>query len=264
MTIIHDKPTVPVEMAARAGSPSERPVEPTPDGPPRRRIVTPGRVFIVFCLLLVGFHQQLLPCIYWGLVSQEDVATVDYVAIVNGDRESFATAAALLNQGEAGAVLVLERRPVRIVKLGISPALGSAARQELAARGCSDYSIKVLSTSATTSWQVVRELDQYLHTHAPEARMAVICPEIQSRYFRRIIDSCLEPPHADRLHVRAFSTGAFDAHNWWHNRLAIAKVGMAYLRLGYVICYGEGTFAADNWDPDRYEASVKRQPAPRS
>jgi hypothetical protein len=247
--------TISNELAdpAKPSSPDEAPYV-----RPRRRILTRTRAFVLIGLLLVVFHKPIFRGIYTGLVSHDAIEGIGYVVIVNGDRESFDCAADVLSENVASTVLVIERLQPRVVQLGIVPSMGKVAQDELASRGCSIRSIRVIPTPASTNWQVVRELDNYLQANDAEARVAIVCPEIQSRYFRHVINHTLEPARADRLRLRTFAFRGFGADTWWRNRLAVARIGMAYLRLTYVTCHGEGSFDTDNWSPDRFEESLGR------
>jgi hypothetical protein len=151
----------------------------------------------------------------------------------------------------------MEKRQPRIAQVGVVPTLGTAARDELIDRGVPAEAIQVVSTDALSNWRLIVALDQFLSQVAPGERATVVCPEIQTRYFRRIIRNAVGPSRIDRIQLHGLKPPGFHAGNWWVNRTAIAKVAMAYLRLAFVSLQGEGAFDTEGWSPESYEERLR-------
>src|SRR5579863_6106807 len=124
------------------------------------------RWVVAVCLLLVAsaFHAPLLRLSVSPLVARDQPRRADYLFIHSGDGR-FGRAAEAYRGGEAKQILVLERQPTRLVRLGILPSRADECRRELARRGVPEDAIVVIPGAANTPWQMARCLGMWLRDH---------------------------------------------------------------------------------------------------
>ncbi len=211
----------------------------------------------ILIALLILCHRPLLRGAYRFLIHQDPAEDVRFVALVNGDQAALDRALVKISDGQARAVLIVERRQPRTVQIGAAPAMGDRMKQALIASGLSESSVEIISTEAVTYWQLARALDQHLSRRAPAARVAILFPEHQTRYLRWIVDRAVDSGRADQIDIWSFSPGAYDQDNWWSRRSAVLKVAVSYLRLIHAVGFGEGEFDANNWSPESYERALQ-------
>jgi len=220
-------------------------------------------IAILIASFVIGY-RPLLRSVYNFLIREDPAENVDFVALVNGGRVAIDRAIERVTDGKAQEILIVERRPPRVVQIGAARSLGDRVKKSLILRGMPESSVHIVTTGAVTNWQLVRELDQYLISHSPAARVAILFPEHQTRYLRWIVDREIDRRRADQFEVWSFSTGVFDAENWWSNRLALFKVAVSYLRLIHAVGFGEGDFDANNWSPESYQRSLETLPGAKA
>jgi hypothetical protein len=177
------------------------------------------------------------------------------VLIIDGDR-CYERAAEILRRSASSRALLIERRPERVVRMGIVRSTGDVGRRELAREGIKESSIDVAPGQAGSDWQLVRILGRWLADHH-DTHVVVLCRRFSGRVLQRLVDHLLEPSIAARVHVRGLPDEFENETNWWTTRNGIKCVFGAYLRYGYTIAFGENTLDLEDWNPDEYERSLR-------
>ena len=192
-----------------------------------------------------------------GLVVDESPAGGDYAIIAGGDRR-FAVTADMIRRNQVRRVLLVTDQPSRLVRYGILPPWHEVARRELLENGVLEEAIELADWKAKDDWHFASRLNAWLNEH-PRARLVVVADRFGSRRLRFILDSTLDAGDAGRVRILALPDRRYREDNWWRTRGGLRSVLDAYLSLGYAWLTGaSGSSHEDHWDPDQYEAEVRR------
>ena len=173
-----------------------------------------------------------------------------------GSDWSFRTAFAATLHGFAPAILLIDHRPGRLQRMGITLPYLTVTRRELAVRGVPASSVTVIPDQAGTDWDRARCLRDWLEQH-PAARIAVLCNRFGGRKLRYILDTILGAEAAGRVRLLGLPERSYDEHDWWQHRQAIVDVFDSYLNLTFTRLSGEDHEKWREWDPKEYEKTLR-------
>jgi hypothetical protein len=242
-------------VSAQAGVPAP------PKGARPGRFRRVARRSLSVLLLLAGLYlcrAPLLRALASGLVVDQACTSADRVLLLGGDR-CHDEAAALWEAGEVQGILLVGRRPGRLVRLGILSSRVDLDRRELRARGVPGRALAVLGESVRDDWDMARALRGWLAGHPdPPASVVLLCDQLGSRRVRLILDRTLGKALAGRVRVRALPGRDFDDTNWWQSKAGLAHLFDCCVGLGYTWLCGEDDEGWREWQPEEYERDLAR------
>jgi hypothetical protein len=218
-----------------------------------------GRGLLVALVLgacLYGFRAPVLRSIAGYLVVDQPAATADYLLILPDADRRYDHAAQLYHAGSATSILLVERRPKRLERMGFQPTFEAMSQRELTARGVPANAITVIPGKARTDWERARCLRDWLREQPP-VRVLVLGDRFGGRKLRYILDQVLETEYASRVRLRALPDRSFDESDWWQYRGSTILMFDAYLNLAYARLCGEETEEWREWDPEEFKKSLR-------
>lgn len=233
----------------------DRGLEPTPRGGKRKRRGWRRALLLVVLLgvCLYWFRAPILRSVAGYLIVDDPVETVDYVLILPGVDKRYDRAAQLYQAGSR--ILLQQRHPSRLEKMGIKQTFEALSERELTLRGVPHTAITLIPGDVRTDWDRARSLRAWLHQQ-PNAHVAIICDRFGGRRMRHIYNEILGREDAGRIRFMSLPDRTFDETNWWRIRVAVVDVFTSYLRLGYVCLCGEEPEEGREWDPEEYQKTL--------
>lgn len=183
------------------------------------------------------------------LVSEKPVEPAEYVVLLDLVGGRHKEAARLHATGDVPRVLLVERRPGRLQKLGVLPTHEATARRELRARGVPEDRVEVVPCDGFSDWQRARSLGQWLRAHL-EVRLTALCTRFTSRRWGLLLERVLPAEDVARIRLHGVDPEGFDESNWWQHKAGVIEIFDGYLRYGYVKLAGEDAKEWREWDPD--------------
>lgn len=153
-------------------------------------------------------------------------------------------------------VLVVERRPERLVELGVVPPLAAIVRRELGKRGLGETVVSAFPAAARDDWDEARAIGRWLEEHR-DVQLACLCSRFDGRRRRLIFDRLLAAELAARVRVVALRDRHWDQPDWWRERSRAAEVASALLQLTYVWAAGCPTETEERWNPVDYQRDLR-------
>lgn len=213
-------------------------------------------VVLISAACLYWFRVPVLQSIASYLVVDEPAAAADYVLIQPyGDRR-YDRAAELYHAGLARSILLVERYPNRLMRMGFQPSFVTLTRRALAERGVPANSITVIPGTARGDWDRTRLVRAWLEQQ-PAVRIVVLCDRFGGRKLRYIFDQILGAEYAGRVRLIALPERSYGESDWWKHREAIVDLFDSYVRLAHTRLSGEGNEEWREWDPKAYEKSLR-------
>jgi uncharacterized SAM-binding protein YcdF (DUF218 family) len=225
-----------------------------PGGRRRRRWRGALLALLILSTCLYAFRVPILRGVGSFLVIDEQ-GPADYVLILNGDGR-YDKAASLYHSGTARRILLVEKRPKRLERMGFKLSHVALSRRELAARGVPPDVITVLPGQARTDWDRARRLREWLKTQ-PIVDVLILCDRFGGRRLRYIFNEILGAEYAGRVRVSSLPERRFGENNWWHNRVATVYVFDSYLRLAYDRLSGEDSEEWREWDAEAFSKRLR-------
>ncbi|HLJ91631.1 MAG TPA: hypothetical protein VKU02_00425 [Gemmataceae bacterium] len=182
--------------------------------------------------------------------------TADYVLILPDADRRYDWAARLYDAGTARGVLLVERYPLRLERLGYCMTFEMYSQRELAARGVPATAITVIPGQRRTDWDRARGLRDWLEQH-PTVQILALCDRYGGRKLRYVLDSVLGAEVARRIRLMSLPERDYDESNWWQQRIAVVHIFDAYVNLAYTRLLGEETEEWREWDPDQFKKSLR-------
>ena len=137
----------------------------------------------------------------------------------------------------ARRILLIPRRPGRLVELGILSSFATLGRRELARRGVPEAAVEEVQGAAADQWEEAELLAAWLQAH-PAATVAVFCSPLGSRHLRYILDRAAAPADAVRARVVVPHDADHDATNWW--QIPRRRQGLHAFLAGNGLCLVSG------------------------
>jgi hypothetical protein len=226
-------------------------------GKPRRRWWRRGLLLaLVLGASLYWFRVPLLRRVATYLVVDEPAAATDYLLILPGVDGRYDYAARQYHAGSVFHILLLQRRPGRLEKMGLQPSFEALSQRELAARGVPQDTITLIPVGVRNDWDRGRFLHDWLQ-HQPGVRVALLCDRFGGRRMRQIFDETLGPKCAAQLRVISLPDRLYDESNWWQHRVATVDLFASYIRFAYARFCGEPAEEGNEWDPKAYLRSLR-------
>ena len=247
-------------MGERNGSVSDHPranAPPLPAYSSRKKWWKWPLIIVVLALLIFLFRGAILHGIASLLVVEEPIQTADYVLIISGDR-SEERAAELYHEGIVSHVVIFEFVPGRLQRMKILETHATHLENQLLKRQIPQSAIVVVPAQAKSTWDVTRSLDDWLSTRPTGTRVLVCCDRLSSRRLASIFDQVLSVEHRENTRIYPLTHRYFDETNWWQRKEGVIAVFHGAFRLGYVGLIGEDKTSWREWEPDAYEAHLKR------
>jgi hypothetical protein len=210
---------------------------------------------LVVVICFVG-RGPILRSVARFLVVPDRPAAADYVLVNDGDNR-FDAAAQAYHAGLGRRILVIERRPGRLERLGILPTAGALARRELTARGVPEEAVTVLRTERGSTWDRARTLRAWLEGQPP-IHLLVLCDRLGSRSLRHVFQNALPHEAFSRVGWRPLAREKYDETNWWRQKEGVHELFLAYLGYAAIVFRGEDRAEWIEWDPDEYENQLGR------
>jgi uncharacterized SAM-binding protein YcdF (DUF218 family) len=188
------------------------------------------------------------------LIAEDHTFSADHVLLLGGDG-GFDRAAEHCHAQPKGRILLVDGQPSRLVSYGLLPANLTIQKRELLARGAPPRAIEVLPGLSRTSWEVARQVKDWLGER-PEVRVVVLCRRFDSRRQRYIFRRTLGDD-AERIGFVPLADREYDETNWWQHKRGMLDLLNSSLGLGYTRVMGEDEEAPPLWSPDDYERSLQ-------
>lgn len=211
---------------------------------------------IVLAACLYGFHAPILRSVAGYLAVEERFAAADYVLVQPYGDGRYDRAAALYREGLVRSVLLVERRPTRLERMGLLPTFETVTQQALTARGVPAEAIIVIPRPVRSDWERARCLRAWLE-HQPAVSILVLSDRFGGRKLRYVFDQTLGPDYAARVRLLGLPDRHFDETNWWKKRIGAVDIFDTYVRLAFTRLVGEGSEEWREWDPKEYEKSLR-------
>ena len=190
-------------------------------------------------MVLAGWlgHGLLLRGVAAPLVSEQPADGVATMVLRGDERgesgfRGFDAAEAFYHQAPERHILLIERRPGRLVELGILSSFATLGRRELSLRGVPDAAIEVIPAFAADPWEEGELLAAWLREH-PSVTVAVYCNALGSRHLRYILDRVASPAEAAAARIVVASDSYHDATNWWKTRSGVKEFMLSWLEMAY-------------------------------
>lgn len=227
-------------------------------------MTTPRLLTVLIVLACVWFwHAAILQNIAWLLIVDRQQAQPDWVCIrtedglsCDGDR-CYDRAAQLYREDTLRGILLIEPYPTRLVQIGVLPCFEAISRCQLEARGVPNKAVFVITGKAENPWQEARLLDRWLEDRS-RTRVLLLCNRFESRRWRIVLDTVLQPDHAARVGILALPDRRYDETDWWKSRRGVKGFFYGCLALAYAWFQGEDVSPRELWDPDDYQRMLKR------
>ena len=219
-------------------------------------------VAVGLCVIavVVVARAPILRTVASGLVVDESPRDGDCAIILGGDRR-YPVIADMFQQNRVRRVLLVKDRASRLVRYGILRHGHEIAREQLLKSGVPEDAIDLADWDTRDAWQLADRLNTWLNEH-PNASLLGLEDRFSSRRLRFILDSALDGDNARRVRLLALPDRRYSEDNWWQTRTGLRSLLDAYLSLGYAWVMGpSGSSYEDKWDPDRYEADLRRAAA---
>lgn len=219
-------------------------------------------LLLVLAASLYAFRAPLLRSVACYLVVDEPIVAANRddeppeILILPGVDKRYDCAAGLYRSGSATAILLVERRPNRLERMGFLPTFERESQRELSARGVPADSIRVIRGKVRTDWECARCLRDWLQQQ-PTVRVLVLCDRFGGRKLRYILDQVLGTEYAGRVRLKSLPERSYDENNWWQHREALVQLFDAYLNLAYARLCGEESEAWQEWDPEEFKKTLR-------
>ncbi len=182
-------------------------------------------------------HGPLLRALAAPLVS-EQASDGAAAMVLRGDERggcgahAFDMAAAFYRQAPARHILLIGRRPGRLVELGILASFATLGQGELARRGVPDAAIEVVHAAAADQWEEAGLLAAWLQAH-PKATVAVYSNPLGSGRLRYMLDRTAPLADAIRARIIIPHEASHDAANWWQSRAGVKDFMLSWLQMAF-------------------------------
>jgi hypothetical protein len=210
-------------------------------------------LIVASCLYL--FRGPILHVVGGYLVVDEPAAA-DYAVLTDRSDGCYEWAAHLYHSGSVSGILLLEKRPERLERMGFLPLSTSLSQRELASEGVPRSAVTVIPGETRTDWDHARRLRDWLRGQ-PGTRLLILCERFEGRRLRYILDKVLGIDYAGRVHLLSLPRQTYDERDWWRNRLGIAHVFDCYVRLVYARLWGEDRLEWRDWDPEDFKRRLR-------
>lgn len=201
-------------------------------------------------------RKPILTGVAGTLIVDQQPGNLDFVWIRAADGISLDAAAAICRESLRRRVVLVARRPSRLVRAGIYEPIETIARRELTRLGVSLDRLEVLNPPATSSREELARLETWLESR-PGAQVALPCQRLWSACQRQFLDETLRPATASRIRVLALSDGLHDETNWWDDRAGIRDFMYAFISRVYLLSGATRRSNLPEWDPDEYERTLR-------
>ncbi len=208
---------------------------------------------------LVAAHRIVFRGLARCLIAPASPATTDFVAIPAkdlsyGDGRYFDAVTRLYESAPQKRILLLPQPPNRLVELGVLPSLNAVANRELPTRGVARHDILSLSRNrdGESPWDDASSLGNWLASH-PQARVALLWDQFDSRRKRLLLDHRLPRDQADRVQIVPLADRSFDETDWWTRREGWRHAMLSGLSLARVRLGGWGETTTRRWNVQEYE-----------
>ncbi len=213
-------------------------------------------------------HGWVLRGLAAPLVSQQPADGATLLVLWGDERgadggHGFDAAATFYRQDPSRHVLLIGRRPSRLVELGILSPFATLGRRELAARGVPETAVAATEATAADQWDEAQLLAAWLQAH-PTATVALWCKPLGSGRVRRILDDVTAPADAVRARVVVPRGTDRDATNWWQTRSGVKDFMLSWLELAFTWCQGRHRLVGQPQSVAAYEKTLREAYRPRS
>jgi hypothetical protein len=218
-----------------------------------------GRGLIVALVLgtcLYWFRAPILRSAAGYLVVDEPSAKADYILLLPGVDRRYDRAAQLYHAGSANSILLVDRCPKRLERMGFLPSFETVSQRELASRGVPANSITVIPGNTRTDWERARCLRDWLRQQ-PAVQILVFCDRFGGRKLRYILDKTLGAEYAGRVRLKGLPERSYDESDWWQHRAGTVQLFDAYLNLAYTRLCGEESEEWREWDPEEFKKTLR-------
>jgi hypothetical protein len=154
-------------------------------------------------------------------------------------------------------IVLIGRRPGRVVELGILPSFVAMSRRELASRGVPGSAMVVAGDTAMDEWDEARLLAAWLHDR-PGVTVAFACSQFRSGKMRYVLDRVLSREDAARVRIFSLRAPDCDARSWWRSRSGVKEFMFSWLEMAYARWEGENRPVPQRLDADAYRKKLDR------
>ncbi len=213
-------------------------------------------------------HGPLLRGVAAPLVCEQ---TADGAAtmVLRGDERGvtgfrgFDAAEAFYHQAPGRHILLIGRRPGRLVELGILSSFTTLGRRELSLRGVPDAAVEVIPAAAADPWEEAELLAAWLRGH-PTVTVAVFCDPLGSRHTRYILDRVASPAEAAAARIVVSHDSCHDATNWWKTRAGVKDFMLSWLEMAYTWRQGRRRLVPQQQSVEAYRKTLGETFEPRA
>lgn len=200
------------------------------------------------------FHRLLLERAARAFIA-EGASTGAARLVILGGAGRFRYAAQEFKHGRTGEILLLEKPPSRLVRLGIVPSPAAVGHRELQRLGVDPSAISTLAYSSRDEWAWGRRLGEWLTKH-DTVTAALVCDRFDSAYCRYVLDHTLPEDARARVALRPLRDRRYDEADWWKSFVGIESFLASTLDHGYARLVGESRPVQPEWYPDDYQAAL--------
>lgn len=212
-------------------------------------------VIAILAIGLYSFRDALLCGVARLIIVDEPSEAANYLLLLGGDHCQ-EQAVQFYQDGAAHQVLLIERRPTRLHRMGIFPSFTERMHRELASRRVPERSITVLGGDVCNDWDAARCLGEWV-SGRPQVQVRVLCDRFASRRIRFILDCVLERDVAAQVQVQGLPSRNYDESNWWHDKEGTVHLFNSWVGFAYCWSFGPDSEAWHEWDPKQYEESLR-------
>lgn len=187
------------------------------------------RLFVcVVCLagLLYWGHGWMLRACVTPLVHRDAVTDVDVLIVLDG-QGGYELARDWISQGDAKSLLLYQRKPSRVVALGVLPTHLELSRQMVASLEIPADKVEVLDPEIATMRQL---LQIAVARQQSGERVGLVMTEWRSRLVFEELQRLIEQP-TERPLLVLIQDPEVRADDWWRTRHGVRLVAMSWTRL---------------------------------
>ena len=215
------------------------------------------RGFVCLLILAVGVYLVRAPLLGAAarvLVCDEHSHDGSVVLILGGDR-CYRDAVRLYDQRTTGGVLLFERPPGRLERLGVLPSPTATAQQELTRGGVPSEKIEVMIPTSPDDLSLGSAIAAWQERNST-AHLVILCDAFSSRSLRWGLNRELSAADATRVHIWPLTNRRYDEQNWWRTKEGMSALVRGWLALVLPILRGQPEPAWQECTPELFRPEV--------
>lgn len=229
---------------------------------PSRRRLSLATVLLI-ALIAVIFHRHLLRAVAYPVTHadqpSDEASHVLFLRSAKTVPAAFDYAAEFAQRSDDHRIMVLRDFVRRSEAIGAAASFVGETIELLIDGGVPATQIETIGDGQImTMEEQLSYAADWLAQQDPEMQLHVLTRHFEAGFVRTIADGVISEELRSRVHVLGFERAGVNATNWWKSSSGLKWCIRADLRLIHLHMFGDHR-PEINWDPDRYEASLRKR-----